>query len=267
MWARIGLAFQNGNRNFRNRQIACLRQAFGNGRIWFPDDSSSTGNTEVGSHVMRSVLMSGFPTVHSVAESGGLSRERCFTPGRGLESVLRIPGHEVAGIIDAVGPGVKGGQRVTVSALVGMGRTALHACRKGDFANCANLLVCGLSYDGGYQEYMIAPIEALRPNTGIARSCEAAPLMCTGITTFDALRHSGAVAGDLVAVQGVGGLGHLGIQFAKKSGYLVAAVGRGTHNGQSHKNSERIFLSTALAPTLRPNCRSWVVQASCSPPH
>jgi D-arabinose 1-dehydrogenase-like Zn-dependent alcohol dehydrogenase len=92
------------------------------------------------------------------------------------------------------------------------------------------VLVCGLSYDGGYQEYMIAPVEALARMPESLDPVEAAPLMCAGLTTFNALRHSGAMAGDLVAVQGVGGLGHLGIQFAKKAGYRVAAVGRGPQN-------------------------------------
>jgi D-arabinose 1-dehydrogenase-like Zn-dependent alcohol dehydrogenase len=87
--------------------------------------------------------------------------------------------------------------------------------------------VCGVSYDGGYQEFMVAPVEALARMPDSLEPAEAAPLMCAGITTFNALRHSGPLPGDLVAVQGVGGLGHLGIQFAKKFGYRVAAVGRG----------------------------------------
>ncbi len=144
----------------------------------------------------------------------------------------RIPGHEVAGTIDEVGPGVKGwskGDRVGVGWHGGQDGTCI-ACRRGDFVNCANGLVCGVSYDGGYQEYMIAPVEALARMPDSLDPAEAAPLMCAGITTFNALRHSGAMPGDLVAVQGVGGLGHLGIQFAKSSGYRVAAVGRGTQN-------------------------------------
>jgi D-arabinose 1-dehydrogenase-like Zn-dependent alcohol dehydrogenase len=95
--------------------------------------------------------------------------------------------------------------------------------------------VCGLSYDGGYQEFMIAPVEALARMPESLDAAEAAPLMSAGITTFNALRHSGAFPGDLVAVQGVGGLGHLGIQFAKKFGYRVAAVGRGTENTATAK--------------------------------
>ena len=96
--------------------------------------------------------------------------------------------------------------------------------------NCANAQVCGVSYDGGYQEFMVAPIEALARMPATLDPAEAAPLMCAGITTFNALRHSGAVPSDLVAVQGMGGLGHLGVQFAKKFGYRVAAVGRGADN-------------------------------------
>ena len=96
--------------------------------------------------------------------------------------------------------------------------------------NCANVKVTGLSYDGGYQEYMVAPVEALARMPESLDPAEAAPLLCAGITTFNALRHSGARPSDLVAVQGIGGLGHLGIQFAQKFGYQVAAIGRGPEN-------------------------------------
>ena len=144
----------------------------------------------------------------------------------------RVPGHEIAGRIDAVGADVtqwKPGQRVGVGWHGGQDGTCL-ACRRGDFANCANLKVSGISYDGGYQEYMIAPVEAIAAIPESLDAAEAAPLMCAGITTFNALRHSGALPADLVAVQGVGGLGHLGIQFASKFGYKVAAIGRGPEN-------------------------------------
>ena len=144
----------------------------------------------------------------------------------------RVPGHEVAGVIDDVGPGVtswKTGQRVGVGWHGGQDGSCL-ACRRGDFVNCANLKVTGLSYDGGYQEYMIAPVEALARMPESLDPAEAAPLLCAGITTFNALRHSGARPSDLVAVQGIGGLGHLGIQFAQKFGYQVAAIGRGPEN-------------------------------------
>jgi len=144
----------------------------------------------------------------------------------------RVPGHEVAGVIDEVGAGLKEwkkGQRVGVGWHGGQDGTCL-ACRRGDFVNCANVKICGVSYDGGYQEYMVAPVEALAQMPESLDAAEAAPLMCAGITTFNALRHSGALPSDLVAVQGIGGLGHLGVQFAKKFGYRVAAVGRGSGN-------------------------------------
>jgi len=142
----------------------------------------------------------------------------------------RVPGHEVAGIIDEVGSGVtawKMGQRVGVGWHGGQDNTC-RECRRGDFRNCRNLKIPGISYDGGYQPYMVAPIEALAPIPDTLNDTEAAPLLCAGITTYNALRHSGALPGDLVAIQGIGGLGHLGVQFANKFGYKVAAIGRGT---------------------------------------
>jgi D-arabinose 1-dehydrogenase-like Zn-dependent alcohol dehydrogenase len=150
----------------------------------------------------------------------------------------RIPGHEVAGFIDEVGEGVsvwKKGVRVGVGWHGGRDNTC-RECRRGDFRNCRNLKVCGISYDGGYQEYMIAPIEALASIPESLSDVEAAPLLCAGITTYNPLRHSGAMPGDLVAVQGIGGLGHLGIQFANKFGYKVVAIGRGGENAALAKN-------------------------------
>ena len=140
----------------------------------------------------------------------------------------RVPGHEVAGVIDALGSGVSAwrqGQRVGVGWHGGHDNTCPQ-CRRGDFINCQNQQIAGISYDGGYQEYMIAPVEGLAALPESLNAAEAAPLLCAGITTFNALRHSGAHPGDLVAVQGVGGLGHLAIQFASKFGYKVAAIGR-----------------------------------------
>ena len=144
----------------------------------------------------------------------------------------RVPGHEVAGIIDEVGAGVSAwqkGQRVGVGWHGGQDGTC-RECRRGDFRNCRNLKIPGISYDGGYQQFMVAPVEALAAIPETLSDTEAAPLLCAGITTYNALRHSGALPGDLVAVQGVGGLGHLGIQFAQKFGYKVAAIGRGSEN-------------------------------------
>ena len=149
----------------------------------------------------------------------------------------RVPGHEVAGLIDELGAGVSGwqkGQRVGVGWHGGQDGTC-RECRRGDFRNCRNLKIAGISYDGGYQQYMVAPEEALVPIPESLNDAEAAPLLCAGITTFNALRHSGAFPGDLVAVQGIGGLGHLGIQFANKFGYQVAAIGRGPKNASLAK--------------------------------
>jgi D-arabinose 1-dehydrogenase-like Zn-dependent alcohol dehydrogenase len=144
----------------------------------------------------------------------------------------RVPGHEVVGLIDELGAGVsewKQGQRVGVGWHGGHDGTC-RACRRGDFRNCQNLKVPGISYDGGYEQFMVAPVEALVAMPEGLGAAEAAPLLCAGITTYNALRHSGAMPGDLVAVQGIGGLGHLGIQFANKFGYRVAAIGRGPEN-------------------------------------
>jgi len=144
----------------------------------------------------------------------------------------RVPGHEIAGVIDEVGAGVsawKKGQRVGVGWHGGHDNTC-RECRRGDFRNCQNVKVAGISYDGGYQQYMIAPIEALVAIPDGLNDVEAAPLLCAGITTYNALRNSGAMPGDLVAVQGIGGLGHLGVQFANKFGYKTVAIGRGPDN-------------------------------------
>lgn len=160
----------------------------------------------------------------------------------------RVPGHEVAGVIDEVGPDVtqwKKGRRVGVGWHGGQDGTCL-ACRRGDFVNCANVKISGVSYDGGYQEYMVAPVEALAAMPESLDAAEAAPLLCAGITTFNALRHSGALPSDLVAVQGVGGLGHLAIQFGQKFGYKVAAIGRGPQNAAlAKKLGASVYIDSA----------------------
>jgi len=165
----------------------------------------------------------------------GVCHSDVLTKEGGLPGIQypRVPGHEVAGVIDELGPNVaewKQGQRVGVGWHGGQDGTCI-ACRRGDFRNCKNLKIAGISYDGGYQQYMIAPVEALAAIPDSLSDVEAAPMLCAGITTFNALRHSGAMPGDLVAVQGIGGLGHLGVQFASKFGYKVAAIGRGPENG------------------------------------
>jgi D-arabinose 1-dehydrogenase-like Zn-dependent alcohol dehydrogenase len=142
----------------------------------------------------------------------------------------RVPGHEIAGVVDAIGTGVAGwtrGQRV------GLGWHGGHcgycdSCRRGDFVTCqVALQVPGIAYDGGYAEYTIAPAGALALIPEGLSPVEAGPLMCAGITTFNSLRNSGARPGDLVAVLGLGGLGHLGVQFAAKMGFRTVAVARG----------------------------------------
>jgi D-arabinose 1-dehydrogenase-like Zn-dependent alcohol dehydrogenase len=141
----------------------------------------------------------------------------------------RVPGHEIAGHVDAVGADVanwKPGQRVGVGWHGGHDFTC-NACRRGDFINCQNEKITGISHDGGYQEYIVVPAEAVAAIPENLAAADAAPLLCAGITVFNALRHSGARAGDLVAVQGIGGLGHLGVQYARQMGFRTFAIGRG----------------------------------------
>lgn len=142
----------------------------------------------------------------------------------------RVPGHEVAGVVDKVGAEVTAwetGQRVGVGWHGGHCFTCA-ACRAGDFINCANAKVTGISFDGGYAEYLCAPEEAVAALPDGLDFAEAAPLLCAGITTYNALRNAGATPGDLIAIQGIGGLGHLGVQYAAQFGYEVVALSRGT---------------------------------------
>jgi D-arabinose 1-dehydrogenase-like Zn-dependent alcohol dehydrogenase len=141
----------------------------------------------------------------------------------------RIPGHEVAGVVDAVGSGVAGfaaGERVGVGWYGGhCGRC--DSCRRGKFVLCQAGKITGISFDGGHADYLVAPADALAHIPHGLSAADAAPLMCAGVTTFNSLRNAGARPGDLVAVLGVGGLGHLGVQFAAKAGFETAAVARG----------------------------------------
>lgn len=141
----------------------------------------------------------------------------------------RVPGHEIAGRVDAVGADVsswKPGQRV------GVGWHGGHCfvcdpCRRGDFILCQSEKITSLSFDGGYAEYMVAPADAIAAIPDDLPADEAAPLLCAGITVYNSLRNAGARAGDLVAVQGIGGLGHLGIQYARQMGFYTVGIGRG----------------------------------------
>ena len=144
----------------------------------------------------------------------------------------RVPGHEVAGVVDEIGAGVtewKKGDRVG-TGWHGGHDFVCESCRRGDFGGCKNGAITGITRDGGYQQYMLARHEAVARIPDDLDAAEAGPLFCAGVTTFNSLRHSGATMGDLVGVQGIGGLGHLGIQFAAKAGYRVAAIGRGPEN-------------------------------------
>src|SRR6476660_4037330 len=141
----------------------------------------------------------------------------------------RVPGHEVVGRIEALGKGVsrwRVGQRVGVGLIAGEDGVC-ESCRRGDIVNCRNPVTSGVTVDGGYAEMMIAEARGVSSVPEELTSAEAAPLLCAGITTYNALRNAGLRGGDLVAVQGVGGLGHLGIQFARHMGFHTVAIGRG----------------------------------------
>jgi len=171
-------------------------------------------------------------TVRIKVQACGICHSDSFTKEGAFPGIQypRVPGHEVAGTIDALGTGVLGW---TLGQHVGVGWHGGHcgycdSCRRGDFVTCQIAAqVPGITYDGGYSDYMIAPAEALALIPNELSAVEAAPLMCAGITTFNSLRHSGARAGDLVAILGIGGLGHLGVQFAVKMGFKTVAIARG----------------------------------------
>ncbi len=160
-----------------------------------------------------------------ICHSDSFTKEGTFP---GIE-YPRVPGHEIAGTIDALGPNVVDWE---IGQRVGVGWHGGHcghceSCRRGDFVTCIRMQIPGISYDGGYADYMIAPVEALARIPDELSPTDAGPLMCAGITTYNSLRNSGAKPGDLVAILGIGGLGHLGIQFAAKMGFHTVAIARG----------------------------------------
>jgi D-arabinose 1-dehydrogenase-like Zn-dependent alcohol dehydrogenase len=164
--------------------------------------------------------------VHACGICGGDAIPRNALFGTTLP---RIPGHEIAGVVDAVGAGVtvwETGQRVGVGWSGGVDFTC-EFCRRGDFTNCVSRTIVGTSYDGGYAEYLVVPQDAVARIPDALSFEDAAPLMCGGITAFNALRHAHAGPGDTVAVQGVGGVGHLAVQFADKMGFRTVAINRG----------------------------------------
>ena len=182
--------------------------------------------------VDRNIPDPGPDQVRVKIEACGICHSDAFVKEGGFPGLEypRVPGHEVAGVIDALGDDVdhwQAGQRVGVGWHGGH-CFSCDSCRRGDFVTCANQQICGISYDGGYAEYMIAPAEALVAIPDELTSVAAAPLLCAGVTTYNALRNSGAQPGDIVAVLGVGGLGHLGVQYAHAMGFHTVAMSRGT---------------------------------------
>ena len=161
----------------------------------------------------------------------------------------RVPGHEVVGRVDALGSGVsrwKIGQRVGVGLIAGEDGVC-EPCRRGDSVNCQNPVVSGVSVDGGYAEMMIAEARAIAAIPDELSSADAAPLLCAGITTYNALRNAGLRGGDLVAVQGVGGLGHLGIQYSRHMGFRTVAIGRGSDKEKLAKDlGAHVYIDTAV---------------------
>lgn len=185
--------------------------------------------------VERDLPVPGARQVRIRVQACGICHSDAFTRLGAFPGIRypRVPGHEIIGVIDAIGeavPGWKPQQRV------GVGWHGGHcgycpSCRRGDFITCVRGEVPGIHYDGGYADYVVVPFEALAAVPAELDSAEAAPLLCAGITTYNALRHSGATAGDTVAVLGIGGLGHLGVQFAARLGFRTIAIARGAEKG------------------------------------
>ena len=201
--------------------------------------------------VERSLPEPGAGQVRIRVEACGICHTDMFTvtgtyPGLTLP---RVPGHEVVGQIDALGDGVsrwKIGQRVGVGFLGGECGVC-ESCRRGDAANCQSPVVSGVTVDGGYAEVMIAEARGIASIPDELTSLEAAPLLCAGITTYNALRNAGLRGGDVVAIQGMGGLGHLGIQFARHMGFRTVAIGRGQEKEKLAKNlGAHVYIDTAV---------------------
>ena len=181
--------------------------------------------------VERDIPTPGARQVRVKVQACGICHSDMFTKLGAFPGIQypRVPGHEIVGVIDAVGADVPDWNP---GARVGIGWHGGHcghcaSCRRGDFITCSRGQIPGITYDGGYAEYLVAPFEALASVPKELSAAEAAPLLCAGITTFNALRHSGASAGDTVAILGIGGLGHLAVQFAQKMGYHTVAIARG----------------------------------------
>ena len=201
--------------------------------------------------VERTILEPGPGQVRIQVEACGIRHTDAATvtgiyPGLSLP---RVPGHEVVGRIEALGSGVsrwKIGQRVGVGLIAGEDGVC-EPCRRGDLVNCQNPVVSGVTADGGYAEVMIAEARAISFVPDELTSAHAAPLLCAGITTYNALRNAGLRGGDLVAVQGIGGLGHLGVQFARHMGFRTVAIGKGGDKEKLAKDlGAHVYIDTAV---------------------
>jgi D-arabinose 1-dehydrogenase-like Zn-dependent alcohol dehydrogenase len=201
--------------------------------------------------VERPIVEPSFGQVRIRVEACGI----CHTDATTINGIYpglklpRVPGHEVVGRIEAVGDGVtkwKINQRVGVGLIAGEDGVC-EPCRRGDIVNCQNPVVLGVTVDGGYAEVMIAEARGLASIPDELSSAEAAPLLCAGITTYNALRNAGLRGGDLVAVQGIGGLGHLGVQFARHMGFHTVAIGRGHEKEKLAKDlGAHVYIDTKV---------------------
>ncbi|MCA8965007.1 MAG: alcohol dehydrogenase catalytic domain-containing protein [Planctomycetes bacterium] len=167
--------------------------------------------------------------VRIAVEACGVCHSDAFVKFGAMGKLPRVPGHEVAGVIDAVGEGVT---QLAVGDRVGVGWHGGHcftceSCRRGDFIGCTNGSICGVTYDGGYADYVVARAEAVARIPDELSAVDAGPLLCAGVTTYNSLRNSGARPGDTVAILGIGGLGHLGVQYAQRMGFRTVAISRG----------------------------------------
>ena len=207
----------------------------------------------------REIPQPGPGAVRIKVEACGICHSDSFTKEGTWPGIQypRVPGHEIAGTIDALGAGAA---EWTLGQRVGVGWHGGHcghcnSCRRGDFVTCQTApQVPGITYDGGYADYVIAPATALAAIPDGLSAVDAAPLMCAGITTFNALRNSGARPGDTVAILGIGGLGHLAVQFAVKMGFKTVAIARGSDKEAAGQEARRAAFTSITRPmTPRPN--------------
>jgi propanol-preferring alcohol dehydrogenase len=199
--------------------------------------------------VERSIPEPGAGQVRIRVEACGICHTDAATVTGTYPGLTLVPGHEVVGRIEALGSGVsrwKIGQRVGVGFFGGEDGVC-EPCRRGDIVNCQNAVIPGVTVDGGYAEVMIAEARGVASIPDELNSAEAAPLLCAGITTYNALRNAGLRGGDLVAVQGIGGLGHLGVQFARHMGFHTVAIGRGSDKEKLAKDlGANVYIDTSV---------------------